>query len=141
MPSFTRPLWAGLAALAVTACAHTPTSIKPSTMNNPTPPPVAERIPHDVESPNGARVDEYYWLRDDERQNPRMLGYLEAENAYTDRQLAPIQPLKQKLFDEIVGRIKQDDASVPYRKGGYWYYTRYETGKEYPIHARRAGNM
>jgi oligopeptidase B len=147
-----RPVWAALTAIAVTACAHTPTSNEPSTMNNdtdttaaaaPAAPdiPIAARIPHRVESPNGDRIDEYYWLRDDERKNPAVLEYLKAENDYTDRKLAPIQPLKQKLFDEIVGRIKQDDASVPYRKSGYWYYTRYETGKEYPIHARRAGSM
>ncbi len=152
MPSPMRPLWAGLAALAVAGCAHTPTPNESSTMNSPTATPAAAapaapdvptaaRIPHRVESPNGDRIDEYYWLRDDERKNPGMLAYLNAENAYTDRKLAPIQPLKQKLFDEIVGRIKQDDASVPYRKDGYWYYTRYETGKEYPIHARRAGTM
>jgi oligopeptidase B len=151
MPSLMRPLWAALAAMAVTACAHTPTSNEPSTMDTSTATPAAApaapdiptaaRIPHRVESPNGDRIDEYYWLRDDERKNPGMLAYLNAENAYTDRKLAPIAPLKQKLFDEIVGRIKQDDASVPYRKSGYWYYTRYETGKEYPIHARRAGSM
>lgn len=152
MPSLMRPLWAALTAIAVTACAHTPTSNEPSTMNNSTETPAtaapaapdiptAARIPHRVESPNGDRIDEYYWLRDDDRKNPGMLDYLKAENAYTDRKLAPIQPLKQKLFDEIIGRIKQDDASVPYRKSGYWYYTRYETGKEYPIHARRAGSM
>jgi oligopeptidase B len=152
MPSTTRLLWAGLAALAVAACAHTPTPNESSTMNSSSTTPViaapaqpevptATRIPHRVESPNGDRIDEYYWLRDDERKNPGMLAYLNAENAYTDRKLAPIKPLKQKLYDEMIARIKQDDASVPYRKSGYWYYTRYETGKEYPIHARRAGSM
>jgi oligopeptidase B len=141
MPSPVRPLWAGLVAFAVTACAHTPTPNESSTMNSIVNPPRAAQIPHQVESPHGTRVDEYYWLRDDERKNPAMLAHLNAENAYTDHRLTPIQPLKQQLFKEIVGRIKQDDASVPYRKDGYWYYTRYETGKEYPIHARRAGTM
>jgi oligopeptidase B len=103
--------------------------------------PLAAMIPHRVASPHGARVDDYYWLRDDERKNPQMLAYLYAENAYTDAQLAPLAPLKQKLYDEFIARIKQDDASVPYRKHGYWYYTRYETGRQYPIHARRAGSM
>jgi oligopeptidase B len=70
-----------------------------------------------------------------------MLAYLEAENAYTDALLAPTKPLAGKLYDEIVGRIKQDDASVPYRLRGHWYYTRFETGKDYPITARRAGSM
>ena len=104
-------------------------------------PPVAEAQPYTVESPNGNRIDEYYWLRDDERKDPQVIAYLEAENAYKDAMLAPIRQLKQQLNEEIVARIKQDDASVPYRKGGYWYYTRYETGQEYPIYARRKGSM
>ena len=70
-----------------------------------------------------------------------MLAYLDAENAYADAVLAPTKPLQEKLYGEIVGRIKQDDSSVPYRERGYWYYTRFETGKDYPIHARRKGTM
>jgi oligopeptidase B len=122
-----------------------------TTMTQPTPPsppptsgqpaPAAAVRPHDVESPNGSRTDEYYWLRDDTRENKEMLAHLAAENAWTDAQLAPIKPLQDKLYAEIIGRIRQDDSSVPYRKGGYWYYTRYETGLEYPIHARRCGTM
>jgi oligopeptidase B len=87
------------------------------------------------------REDEYYWLRDDKRENPEILGYLQAENAYTDAVLAKLEPLEQTLYDEIVGRIKQDDASVPYLKDGYWYYNRFEAGKDYPIVARRKGSM
>ncbi len=106
-----------------------------------TPPTVAGKA-HEVRAPFGAtRQDEYYWLRDDSRKNPEMLAYLQAENAYADAVLAPTQALQDKLFTEITGRIKQDDASVPYRLRGYWYYTRYETGKDYPIAARRAGSM
>ena len=109
--------------------------------SQPTPPDVEKR-PHTVTAPFGAqREDDYYWLRDDERKDPAMLAYLNAENAYTDALMAPLKPLQDKLYEEIVGRIKQDDASVPYRDRGYWYYTRYETGKDYPIHARRKGNM
>lgn len=106
-----------------------------------TAPDVAKK-PHEVKAPFGAvRNDDYYWLRDDERKNPQMLAYLNAENAYADAVLAPTRPLQEKLYNEIVGRIKQDDASVPYRERGYWYYTRFETGKDYPIHARRKGSM
>jgi len=102
-------------------------------------PPDAARKPHVVRAPFGAeRNDEYYWLRDDTRKNPEMLAYLNAENAYADALLAPLKPLQETLYTEIVGRIKQDDASVPYRKRGHWYYTRFEAGKDYPIHARRA---
>ncbi len=105
-------------------------------------PPDAPKRPHTVKAPFGAeRQDPYYWLRDDERKDPQMLAYLEAENAYTDAVMAPLRPLEEKLYGEIVGRIKQDDASVPYRERGYWYYTRFETGKDYPIHARRKGDM
>ena len=104
--------------------------------------PDAAKKPHEVKAPFGAtRNDDYYWLRDDDRKNPEMLAYLNAENAYADAVLAPTKPLQEKLYNEIVGRIKQDDASVPYRERGYWYYTRFETGKDYPIHARRKGSM
>jgi oligopeptidase B len=106
-----------------------------------TPPDVAKK-PHVVKAPFGAeRTDDYYWLRDDARENPEMLAYLNAENAYVDAVMAPLKPLQEQLYGEIVGRIKQDDASVPFRERGWWYYTRFETGQDYPIHARREGNM
>ncbi|WP_394539707.1 S9 family peptidase [Lysobacter enzymogenes] len=105
-------------------------------------PPVAAKQPHTVKAPHGAqRQDEYYWLRDDKRKNPQMLAYLNAENAYVDSVMKPLKPLEDKLYGEIVGRIKQDDSSVPYRERGFWYYTRFETGQDYPIHARRKGDM
>ena len=107
----------------------------------PASPPVAAQKPHVVPSPFGARQDPWYWLRDDQRKDPQMLAYLEAENAWHAKVMAPLAPLQQKLYDEIVGRLKQDDASVPVRHRGYWYYTRYETGRQYPIHARRKGTM
>ena len=100
-------------------------------------PPMAEPRPQPVISPNGTRMDPYYWLRDDTRLDPRVLGYLNAENAYTDAQLKPLQGLQEKLYEEIVARIPQDDVSVPYRKRGYWYVTRLKAGSEYPIYARR----
>lgn len=104
--------------------------------------PVAQPRPFLVTAPHGAaRQDEYYWLRDDTRKDPDVLSYLNAENAYTDKVLAPLEGLEETLYQELVGRVKQDDSSVPYIEDGYWYYTRYETGKEYPIHARRQGTM
>ncbi|NUS38202.1 MAG: S9 family peptidase [Lysobacter sp.] len=103
-------------------------------------PPDAAKKPHAVVAPHGARrEDEYYWLRDDSRGHPEMLAYLGAENAYADAVLAPLKPLQDTLYDEIVGRIKQDDSSVPYRERGWWYYTRFETGQDYPVYARRQG--
>jgi oligopeptidase B len=104
-------------------------------------PPRAAQRAHTVTSPFGNREDPWYWLRDDERKNPEMLAYLEAENEYLKAVMAPHRTLEQKVYEEIVGRLKQDDASVPQRRNGYWYYTRYETGKQYPIFARRKGNM
>jgi oligopeptidase B len=104
--------------------------------------PIAEQREHVVTAPHGAaRNDEYYWLRDDTRENPEMLAYLNAENAYTDAVMAPLAPLQARLYDELVSRVQQDDSSVPYRERGYWYYTRFEEGQDYPIHARRKGSM
>ena len=104
-------------------------------------PPVASKRPYSVPSPNGAREDDYYWLRDDTRKNPDMLAYLKAENAYADAALAPTKALQDRLYQEIVGRVKQDDSSVPYLKHGWWYYTRFDTGADYPILARRKEAM
>jgi len=105
------------------------------------PAPIAEQRPRDVVSPHGTRSDEYFWLRDDERADARVLEHLAAENAYRQTVLEHLQPLEGRLYDEILGRIRQDDASVPYRDRGHWYYTRYETGDEYPVHARKAGTL
>jgi oligopeptidase B len=104
-------------------------------------PPVPAIEPHEVASPHGVRQDEYHWLRDDTRTDPRVLAHLAAENAYKDAMMAPLAPLEARLYAEIVGRIRQDDSSVPYRERGYWYYQRFETGREYPLHARRAGSL
>ncbi len=85
------------------------------------------------------RIDDYYWLR--ERDNPEVIAYLEAENSYADQQTQHTKPLEEKLFAEIKGRFKQTDMSVPYRLDEYFYYTRYEQGKEYPIYARKRGAL
>ncbi len=104
-------------------------------------PPVAERRPQAVVAPHGTRQDDYYWLRDDTRSSPAVLGYLRAENAYRDAATAAWRSLEDALYREIVGRIRQDDSSVPYRDHGYWYYRRFDTGDEYPLYARRAGSL
>jgi oligopeptidase B len=102
-------------------------------------PPVAAKKPFQVVSPHGTREDEYYWLRDDKRENAEVLAYIRAENDYADRMLEHTRPLAAKVYNEIVGRLQQDDSTVPYLMNGYWYYRRFETGKEYPIYARRKG--
>jgi len=100
-------------------------------------PPIAAVRPHSVNSPNGARNDPYYWLRDDARGNPEVLAYLKQENAFRERSMLGAKPLENALYDEIIARLKQDDSTVPYRKGGFWYSTRFEPGREHPIFVRR----
>jgi oligopeptidase B len=100
-------------------------------------PPVARVMPQPVITPHGERTDPYYWLRDDERSNPEVLAYLKQENEFRERSMAASKPLENALYDEIYARLKQDDSSVPYRKNGYWYSTRFEPGQEHPIFVRR----
>ncbi len=91
--------------------------------------------PIPLEAHGHVRLDPFFWLR--ERDNPEVRNYLRAENAYLDAVLAHTRPLQERLFEEIKGRIKQTDVSVPYRRGPFLYYTRTEDGREYPIHCRR----
>jgi oligopeptidase B len=100
-------------------------------------PPVAKVMPHEFKEHGNVRVDNYYWLR--ERDNPEVVSYLEAENAYTEAIMKPTKKLQKELFEEIKGRIKQNDESVPYLENGYWYYQRFEEGKQYPIYCRKQG--
>ncbi|NIR52385.1 S9 family peptidase, partial [candidate division KSB1 bacterium] len=98
-------------------------------------PPTAVVKPKKLEKHGHVRVDNYYWLK--ERDNPKVIEYLEAENEYTEGVMAHTKELQEKLFEEIKGRIKQDDSSVPYKLDDYYYYTRFEEGKEYPIYCRK----
>lgn len=100
-------------------------------------PPKAAKKPFVVKSLFGERVDDYYWLRDDERQDTEMLQYLHDENAYADAMLAPLKPLQETLYQEALSRINEDDSSLPYRSRGFWYYSRMVKGLDYPIYARR----
>jgi oligopeptidase B len=101
--------------------------------------PVAEKKPKELETHGDVRVDDYYWMR--ERENPDVISYLEAENAYTGSVMAESTGLRQRLFDEMKSRIKEDDSTAPYKYGNYYYYRRYEEGLEYPIYSRRRGSM
>ncbi len=102
-------------------------------------PPMAAAVPHAMEKHGHRRVDDYYWLKD--RDNPQVIAYLEAENAYLDAVMKHTEPQQQKLYEEIVGRIKQDDDSVPYRRDGYYYYSRFVEGGEYALHCRKQGSL
>jgi oligopeptidase B len=104
-------------------------------------PPVAPRRPFFVTSPNGAREDDYYWLRDDQRKSPDVLDYLNQENAYRDAWMAPVATLRKTLHDELIGRLKQDDDTVPVHEHGYWYYQRFETGGEFPLYCRKKASL
>ena len=102
-------------------------------------PPVAAVRPKQLQIHGHVRVDDYYWLK--ERENPEVVAYLEAENAYLGAVMSHTEGLQKALFDEIVARIPQEDESVPYLLDGYYYYSRYEQGKEYPIYCRRKGSV
>jgi oligopeptidase B len=103
------------------------------------PPPVARVVPKTDTLHGDVRVDNYFWLRD--RANPDVISYLEAENRYADTAMAATRALQETLYQEILGRLKQTDLSVPERRGPYMYYSRTEQGKQYPIFARRRGGM
>lgn len=125
---------AAAVALAITSCGRKPQ------------PPVAEKIPYVIESNGNERVDNYFWMRlSDEQKNAetpdsqtvKVLAYLNAENDYADAVMKHTEAFQQKLFEELTGRIKQDDETVPYLDNGYWYNTKYFPGKEYPVLYRR----
>jgi len=91
-------------------------------------PPVAKKVPHVTEVNGHKMVDDHYWLRD--KPNPEVKAYLEKENIYTDAVMKPTEPLQKKLYDEMLGRIKETDVEVPYKEGDYFYYVRTEAGKQ-----------
>ena len=101
-------------------------------------PPKARIFPTTLETHGHVRVDSYHWLR--ERDKPEVVDYLRTENDYTAAVMRHTECLQTALFEEIKGRIKQTDMSVPYREGDYYYYTRFEAGKEYPIYCRKRGS-
>ena len=98
-------------------------------------PPKAKKQPKELRIHDDVRIDDYYWLN--ERENPEVLKYLNEENAYTKVKLKHTEAFQKKLFEEMKGRIKEDDSSVPYKLNGYWYYTRFEKGQDYPIYIRK----
>ena len=121
-----------------------------SCMNNSVTPPIAEKQPYEMIKHNDVRVDEYYWMRltDDQKKaenydekTQKVVDYIDNENIYTQESLKHTNKFQDKLFDEIVGRIKKDDESVPYFSNGYFYYTKYEPGKEYAINCRKKGTL
>ncbi|WP_235295639.1 S9 family peptidase [Portibacter marinus] len=109
-------------------------------------PPVAKKIPAKLTKHGDTRIDEYYWMKltdaqkdavEKDEQTLDVINYLQAENTYTKAILQHTEEMQEDLFNEIIGRIKQTDMSVPFKFNGYWYITRYEEGKEYPIYSRK----
>lgn len=98
-------------------------------------PPVARRAPHTVRIHGHSLVDEYRWMH--QKDDPQVLAHLKAENSYTEVMMAPSMALQGRLYDEMLGRIKETDMGVPYRQGAWWYYSRTEAGKQYPIYCRK----
>ncbi|MDZ4805021.1 MAG: S9 family peptidase [Candidatus Eisenbacteria bacterium] len=104
-------------------------------------PPVAKVVPHPVTIHGDTRADDYFWIRDDKRQDPEVLGYLEAENNYTARVMKPTEAMQQRIFEEIKGRVKETDLTVPYLDNDYFYYSRTEAGKQYAIYCRKTRSL
>ncbi|MCK5145411.1 S9 family peptidase [bacterium] len=102
-------------------------------------PPVAEKHPEELTIHDHTRIDNYYWLN--QRENPEVIKYLEDENSYTTAMMKHTEKFQSKLYKEMIGRIKEDDASLPYMFNKYWYQTRFEKGSEYPIHIRKKGTF
>ena len=127
-------------------CGHEKTSVVEKEIQ----PPAAEQIPYELTAHGTKRIDKYYWMKLSEEQKNatvkdeqtiKVLNYLEEENKYLKAMMEHTEPLQEKLYKEMVGRVKQDDESVPYLDNGYWYYTRYEKGKEYPLYCRKKGTL
>jgi oligopeptidase B len=100
---------------------------------------MAEKKPKTTNIHGVTLVDDYFWLR--EKSNPEVMAHLQAEDAYAESVMKPTKPLQEKLYDEMLSHIKQTDTSVPYRWGNYFYYTRTEEGKQYPIYCRKKGSL
>jgi len=101
--------------------------------------PRAKKIEKKLIKDGDVRIDEYFWLN--QRENPQVIDYLNAENQYTDEMMKDTEMLQQKLYQEIKSKIKEDDESVPFKLNGYWYTTRYEAGGEYPIYTRKKESL
>lgn len=111
-----------------------------STQKGQVPAPVADKIPHVMNLHGVTRTDDYYWLRDDTRSDPKMLTHLQAENRHTQAYFTPLKPLQDSLFNELTGRLVADESSVPYQWHQHSYYRRFEAGNEYPLISRKGSD-
>ena len=125
-----------LFSLQIIACTNTTPEMKPDASLTP---PIADQKPYQHKIHDDIRIDPYYWLK--ERENPEVIDYLERENDYYQKSTQHLVPLQDELFEEMKGRIKEEDNSVPYFYNGYWYITRYEKGQDYPIYTRKKDSL
>ena len=102
-------------------------------------PPIAKKIPHQLEKHGDVRVDNYFWMKD--REHPEVIDYLNKENEYCNAKMVHTKDFQKDLFEEMKARIKEDDSSVPYKYNGYWYITKFEKGKDYPIYTRKKDSL
>ncbi len=131
---------------AITAC----NPAKEEAKNEDIAPPTAEKVAKELTTNGNKRVDNYYWMKLTEEQKnaevkdeqtQKVLTYLTSENDYLTAKMKHTEALQEKIYNEIIGRIQQTDESVPYKDNGYWYYTRYTEGQEYPIYCRKKGSL
>ena len=125
-----------LATILIFSCNNKSTTNNMSEFNQP---PKVKQIPKELKIHGDVRIDEYYWLND--RENPEVIDYLNKENDYYEQETLHTKNFQKDLFEEIKSRIKKDDSSVPYKFNGYWYITRYEKGKDYPIYTRKKESL
>ncbi len=118
--------------IIITHCTSSPEMLKPT-------PPVANQIPHELTIHGDTRIDPFFWMN--QRDNPNVTDYLEAENEYLKASLSHTESFQERLFEEMKGRIQEADESVPYYKNGFFYYHKFVEGSEFPIHCRRKGSM
>ncbi len=127
-------LWMSVIFLSSLSCEHLPKNETTGIQA-----PMAKKRPHSLEKHGHTRIDNYYWLN--QREDPEVIDFLKAENAYTEKAVSSTKELREKIFEEIKGRIKQDDSTHPYFDNGYYYYRRFIEGGEYPIYARKKGSL
>ena len=125
-----------LASILIFSCNNKSLNKNMSEFNQP---PKVKQIPKELKIHGDVRIDEYYWLND--RENPEVIDYLNKENDYYEQETLHTKNFQKDLFEEMKSRIKEDDESVPYKYNGYYYITKFETGKDYPIYTRKRDSL
>src|SRR5690242_15543419 len=136
--------------ITLLAAIHACNPAKEEAKNEDIAPPTAEKVATELSTKGNKRIDNYYWMKLTEEQKnadvkdeqtQKVLNYLNGENDYLKAKMKHTEALQDKIYNEIIGRIQQTDESVPYKDNGYWYYTRYTEGQEYPIYCRKKGSL